>query len=176
MPGLCECGCGQATRLAPQTDTAKGWVRGQPLRFVTGHNTRGCILVVPPVVDENGCWIWQGGRSDNGYGQTSRDGKTFGAHVAWWERQNGPVPQGLQLDHLCRNRACVNPAPNHLEPVTCRENLLRGETLAAQNLAKTHCPKGHPYSGGNLRIRIDGARVCRACAREAARQARARVT
>ena len=95
-------------------------------------------------------------------------------HRVAYEAAVGPIPEGLQLDHLCRNTLCTNPA--HLEPVTCRENLLRGNTLQAANAAKTHCPYGHPYAGENLRVRRlkSGGlgRSCRECARVFGRAAR----
>lgn len=74
----------------------------------------------------------------------------------------------MQLDHLCRNRGCIN--PDHLEPVTCRENLLRGQTFQARNAAKTHCPHGHGYDEGNTRFNKDGSRACRSCERKRARK------
>lgn len=112
----------------------------------------------------SGCWEWQGYVNKYGYGDAGRriDGKYrhIMAHRLAYLTLVGPIPEGMQLDHLCRNRRCVNPA--HLEPVTCKENLLRGETHAAANAAKTECPKGHPYDDGNT-VRKSGGRSCRAC-------------
>ncbi|MBO0884191.1 MAG: HNH endonuclease [Mycobacterium sp.] len=87
-----------------------------------------------------------------------------GAHVFAYELLVGPIPTGMQLDHLCRNRSCVN--PDHLEPVSQRVNLLRGATQPAFNTAKTHCPQGHPYEGDNLAFNRDGSRFCRTCSRD----------
>jgi hypothetical protein len=78
-------------------------------------------------------------------------------------RYVGKIPEGLQIDHLCRVRECANPA--HLEAVTCRENLLRGDTVTAHNANKTHCVNGHEYTPENTAITRDGCRRCRICHR-----------
>jgi len=92
-------------------------------------------------IDESGCWLWTASLNAGGYGQfASGSIGTRLAHRWRWEMENGPVPEGLELDHLCRVRHCVNPA--HLEPVTRRENLLRGETLTAKNAAADALPEG----------------------------------
>lgn len=108
------------------------------------------------------CWIWTAGCSTGGYGQfrAENNHKTL-AHRWAYEHICGPVPAGLQLDHLCRIRRCVNPA--HLEPVTQRENLLRGATLPARNARKTHCIHGHPFDEINTLVASSGARRCRTC-------------
>jgi hypothetical protein len=112
------------------------------------------------------CWLWTGGLTRDGYGVFWVNRKQRRPAHRWsYEHFVGPIPEGLQIDHLCRVRRCVN--PDHLEPVTNRENILRGDTFAAANGRKTHCPKGHPYEGENL-YEIRGERRCRACNRAAA--------
>jgi HNH endonuclease len=111
-------------------------------------------------VAASGCWEWNGPRDEHNYGRISVGYFQHGAHRFVYQALVGPIPDGLQLDHLCRNPPCVNPA--HLEPVTPRENLLRGDTIAAANAAKTHCPQGHPYSPENTRL-ASGKRRCRRC-------------
>ena len=120
----CECGCGQVVRRAPYTSKARGWVRGEPIRFVHGHHRRkrGSEFVE----DENGCWIWQLATMPTGYGYGTRGSKTILAHRIYYEEWVGPIPPGLHIDHLCRQKNCVN--PGHLEAVTCRENLRRGKS------------------------------------------------
>lgn len=120
---------------------------------------------------DGGCWEWTGGINWKGYGKTWFDGATRQAHRVMYELLVGPISDGMQLDHLCRNRSCVN--PDHLEPVTSRVNTLRGNTFQAANAAKTRCPKGHPYDGENLYVKPNGERCCRAC-RKGQYKARAR--
>jgi len=114
-------------------------------------------------VDRSGnCWVWVGGLS-RGYGRfqlNGRKGPRVLAHRLVWEELCGPVPRGFELDHLCRNKRCVN--PSHLEVVTHRENVLRGDGLAAREAKQTHCKWGHPFDGENTVIR-QGKRYCRAC-------------
>lgn len=114
-------------------------------------------------VDKRGdddCWWWQGATNE-GYGRFF-DGKGSKAAHRWaYENIVGPIPDGLVIDHLCRNRGCVNPA--HMEPVTDRENILRGEGRGAKQARQTRCKRGHPLEGDNLYNRPDGSRQCRAC-------------
>lgn len=121
---------------------------------------------------DNGCIEWTAALR-NGYGQLRvwRKGKWSGdyAHRLAYEHFVGPIPQGLTLDHLCRNRKCCNPA--HLEPVTRGENVLRGETLPAANRSKTHCHKGHEFSVPNT-SRSRGKRCCLNCRRATDRMRR----
>jgi len=98
----------------------------------------------------------------DGYVSLTRGGGYFYAHRYVYEQEVGPIPDGLTLDHLCRNRACVN--PDHLEPVTMRVNTLRGETITARNAAKTRCDKGHEFTPENTMRKPDGRR-CRVCQR-----------
>lgn len=134
-------------------------------------------------VDPNGCWNWTGNLNTSGYGRWFGWGNKatpLAAHVVAYTHLVGPVPDGLQLDHLCHthdaeclggkcaHRTCVNPA--HLEPVTARENLLRSpHTQAARNAAKTHCDNGHEFTPENTYYQTEGAytkRRCRACKRK----------
>lgn len=113
------------------------------------------------------CWEWRGKRQPNGYGKLwirglPGDGQGY-AHRVVYELLVGPIPVGLDLDHLCRNRGCVNPA--HLEPVTRRTNLVRGQTIPARKVAQTHCVRGHLFDKANTCIRRNGTRLCRACGR-----------
>lgn len=111
-----------------------------------------------------GCYRWTGNISpDTGYGRLGIDYDQDYAHRISYKWFVGPIPDGLQIDHVCRNRWCVN--WTHLEPVPRRENLIRGEGFAGQQSRRTHCPKGHPYEGDNL-FYSQGKRKCRACVRE----------
>lgn len=113
------------------------------------------------------CWAWTGYVNNTGYGHYGRGEHAGLAHRLAYEFQRGPIPEGLTLDHLCRNRLCVN--PDHLEPVTAYENFRRGNAPAAKNLRKSHCLNGHPLSGNNLdlwQLRVMGRRTCRTCSRD----------
>lgn len=108
------------------------------------------------------CWLWQAHIMTNGYGLFSpTHERPVLAHRFAYQEMKGSIPDGLQLDHLCRNRACVNPA--HLEAVSARVNVLRGEGRCAVNAAKTHCPHGHPYDLFNTYVKPNQQRVCLAC-------------
>lgn len=118
-------------------------------------------------VDKSGeCWIWTGTINRSGYGMFSTGGfpRTMTAHRWAYIDSYGAIPDGLQLDHLCRTRACVR--PSHLEAVTARVNVLRGEGLAAKEAVQTHCIHGHPFTPENTRIRVEGGRRCITCERE----------
>lgn len=108
-----------------------------------------------------GCWKWSAYVTTEGYGQYSHDGRLQQAHRVVYELLVGPIPAGLQLDHLCRVRSCVNPA--HMEPVTNHENILRGES-GIKNAMKTQCPQKHPYNLANTRFH-KGKRYCRVCSK-----------
>ena len=108
------------------------------------------------------CIVWIGTTTRGGYGQFRYDNKRVLAHRFSYERHIGKIPIGLQIDHLCRTRACVNPA--HMEPVTCRENILRGSSIQAMNARKTHCSQGHPFDAANTGF-VSGRRVCLSCNR-----------
>ncbi len=123
----------------------------------------------------SGCWLWTGAVNNQGYPQIHNMGKTELAHRLSYEVHVGPIPIDLQLDHKCRVPCCIN--PDHLEPVTSRENYLRGigpEVNGDFQRAKTHCPQGHPYLGDNLYVDSRGWRFCRTCDREKSRRFYAR--
>ena len=116
------------------------------------------------------CWRWNGATMSNGYGLfgigRKADGsrRTVLAHRWSFEQSVGLIPGGLTIDHLCRNRACVNPA--HMEVVTPKENSLRGISPPAQNSRKLWCNNGHPFDGQNTYLNKKGRRECRICKRQ----------
>ena len=105
----------------------------------------------------NNCWLWTANRRD-GYGQFYFNGKLESAHRLSYELFKGDIPTGLQLDHLCRNRACIN--PDHLEAVTHKVNCQRG--LIGQT-TKTHCVRDHKFTEESVYHRKDGSRQCKEC-------------
>lgn len=121
--GLCQCGCGRETSISDMTHRQKGYVRGVPRRYIHGHNPAS--ETPGYTVADDGCWNFNGYIDKSGRaGAIHMDGKYQRSYRAYYERMHGPVPHGLQLDHLCRNRRCIN--PDHLEPVTAAENTRRG--------------------------------------------------
>ena len=125
-------------------------------------------------IREDGCWVWTastfGGKPGNEYGGIRLGPKAAGmrlAHRVSYEFYKGPIPDGLHIDHLCRVRLCVN--PDHLEAVTPKQNVLRGVSMVAANVRKTHCPYGHPYDLFNTYV-YRGSRFCRPCLRVKARR------
>lgn len=123
--------------------------------------------------DEFGCVLWLAYVDGKGYSRFSVDGEVVFGHRFAYEAFVGPIPDGLVIDHLCRNRACVNPA--HMEPVLTGENTRRGDmsAMGSHNRAKTHCPQGHPYDEANTG-RCRGERYCRTCNRRGVAERRAR--
>lgn len=115
-----------------------------------------------------GCWVWTGHTSEHGYGVITVSRKQRYVHTWYYETHIGAIPEGLEPDHLCRNRLCAN--PDHLEVVTHRENILRGESPQAINARKTHCPQGHEYTPENTKIQTRGGRLCRECQRRYSRE------
>lgn len=156
-------GCGRPLR-------ARGWCATHYSRW----RRNGTIEDIYPTlterfwakVDGRGegvCWSWTAALASGGYGLFTVHERMVLSHRFAYELLVGPIPDGLHIDHLCRNRRCVN--PDHLEPVTCRENVLRGVSNSARNARKTHCPQGHPYDDENTYITPVGGRNCRACKR-----------
>lgn len=158
-------GCGESVRA--RSWCLKHYTRwrrhGDPLSVKPGGNG-----LVTPLIERiwrrierrpDGCWEWTGHRTNLGYGKVAvtRDQLVF-VHRAVYEILVEPIPDGLVIDHLCRNPSCCN--PSHLEPVTYLENTRRGIGHGSE----THCPQGHPYEGDNL-YQWGGRRYCRACRR-----------
>ena len=122
-------------------------------------------------IERAGCWVWTGCISSNGYARVTWAGRVENAHRVVWRLLTGrDVPTGMEMDHLCRNRACVNPA--HLEVVDKRTNTLRGIGPTAINARKTHCNEGHPFTEENTYVESGGGRRCRTCRAEKNRQRR----
>lgn len=123
---LCECGCGGLAPIATKTNKKRGWIKDKPLRFIQGHNARlkpkGRIEYEIDAL--TGCWIWKRSIQSMGYGNLTINNRGVLAHRFVYEQFKGTIPSGYELDHLCRNPACVN--PDHLEVVSHAENCRRG--------------------------------------------------
>jgi len=121
------------------------------------------------VVTESGCWIWMSDLNNGGYGLLKFGRKRELAHRISYREFRGSIPEGLELDHLCRVRCCVN--PDHLEPVTKKENVNRSPRCL-NKLSRTHCKRGHPWSEENTYWINSQKRLCRVCSRELLRSRR----
>lgn len=148
------------------------WQRhGDPLVVIPASQRRTRPLADrfwPKVDKTDDCWLWTGALNSTGYGYIARtSNRMVPAHRIAYELLVGPIPDGLTLDHLCRVRNCVN--PSHLEPVTMRENTLRGSAPPAINARRTHCVNGHEFTPENTYVGTTG-RECRACNRLRARE------
>ena len=144
-------------------DIARFLVPGEP--YLDDLAKAEPLVAKKITTSDRGCWEWTGSVFYHGYGRIQRRGKSYIAHRYVYKLLIGPIPEGLELDHLCRNRACCNPA--HLRPVTRRENQLApgSQSVSARNARKTHCKHGHEFSPENTIQRSDGGRRCRECAR-----------
>jgi hypothetical protein len=157
--GYCHCGCGRKTTVIGKP--RGGYKRGESVRYIHGHQRR---KPGPDYeVTASGCWEWLRNRNSGGYGRLCIDGVQRLAHRVYYERHIGAIPDGLTLDHLCRNRACVNPA--HLEPVSNAENVMRGYSVPAVKARQTHCKRGHEFTPENTYVSKLGHRDCRTCHR-----------
>src|SRR5207248_947904 len=153
------CWCDDAT---PLRCTSPSLLRSYPMQM--SRSTPAEARFLAKIDKTDGCWLWRGERPRGLYGRFKSGGRRVSAHRWAYEHWRGPIPEGLLIDHLCRNPGCVTPA--HLEPVTQRTNLLRGDTFQARNVAKTHCPQGHPYDEANTYpVPQGGGRGCLTCRR-----------
>jgi len=144
---------------------ARGWCSKHYHRWLRTGRAEGQLSpderFAERIMPAESCEIWVGNMNANGYGRISVGGKHVLAHRYAWERANGPVPDGMELDHLCRNHACVR--LSHLEPVVHRVNVLRGEAHCAVVVRTGVCKRGHSYDEQNTHVGPDGKRYCRAC-------------
>lgn len=170
--GICLCGCGRKTGLAIQTIPKWGHVEGTPQKFCRGHHIttpieyrlRHKIIISNP----NDCWLAVGRKTYPSIYIHSLK-RSILIHRLIYELFNGPIAPGKQLDHLCRNKCCVN--PTHLEEVSIKENVLRGIGHTALNARKLKCLNGHPFDELNTyrypaASKYRGWRQCRQCKRD----------
>jgi hypothetical protein len=153
-------------------DTGRTDLRSPEELFWAKVDKHGPVSEYRP--DLGPCWLWTGAGSTgrDGYGRYKLGDHLLQAHRIAYQWLVGPIPEGLTLDHLCRRPSCVR--PDHLEPVTNRENILRGTSNSARNARKTHCHRGHPFDEANTYPHPSGGRDCRTCRNQANAAAKAR--
>lgn len=162
--GYCHCGCGQKTNLARQNLKQWGYIKGEPVPHLPGHNTRIKYSTERYIVDENGCWVWQHNRTFGGYPHTTDDaGKPVLAHRYEYTKKYGTIPKGYDLDHLCKNRSCIN--PDHCEPVTNAENIRRGKATKlnwdkVREIRRLHSEGGYTYGSLGKRYGVTAQCIC----------------
>lgn len=142
------------------------------MRKVNRPPTEDRVLLNTYFCPFSGCWLWTGYTTPRGYSFIQVLGKKYSVHRLMWVKEHGVIPPDKQIDHLCRNRNCIN--PDHLELVTSRENTMRGISFSAVNAKKTHCVHGHEFTPENVRPRKRGGRECLACRRRKAETASAK--
>lgn len=165
--GCCHCGCGERTPISEKNITALGWRKGEPIRYVKGHNQRGKRKYESndyyphyEALDKGYdtlCWIWNRSLSTGGYAQVRKDGRLQGVHRLHYELKHGAIPEGLLPDHLCRQRSCVN--PDHIEPVTNEENIRRGANAklcpeGVREIRRLHATRRHSYKALGQRFGV----------------------
>ena len=179
MDGLCACGCGITTRITIQKESKAGYQKGQHRKFVHGHNnhkgTEEERFFMKIEVMPNGCWRWTAATNPQGYGRflVLRNGKwrLILSHVWSYEQKYGPVPDGLELDHVvCDYPPCSN--PDHVKPSTHKANMIRSNKLACMIAHRNNtCTRGHEFTEENTYYPPGGnpPRICKTCARLRAR-------
>lgn len=143
-------------------------------RVMTGNVQRAMtdrFSVKYKVDAKTGCWVWTGSKQPSGYATLWNGARPEQGHRISYRMFCGDIPDGHEIDHVCRNRSCVN--PDHLRAVSHRENMRCSDTVMGRNAAKSHCKRGHLLSGDNLKI-IRGSRQCRECMNLRARISRRR--
>ena len=169
--GLCQCGCGGVTPIAEATRYKLGLVRGEHTRWILGHQSRkepredtgGALWVEEDRGYSTPCWIWQG-QKRQGYAYRRKGSAAEGVHRAMFEERYGPVPSGMVVDHLCRQRECIN--VDHMEAVSIGENVLRGMHPKMVAYREGTCTKGHPRTPENSYVSAAGRQICRICRNE----------
>lgn len=163
--GLCQCGCGQPAPISKVNDRFHGWTRGEPKRYISGHNARKAERYI---VEDRGylsaCWIWQLHVTKKGYAHTCPPGasRPVRAHRLYYEEEYGPIPEGYELDHLCEVKCCVR--PSHLEVVTTAENSRRSPATKlnwpiVDAIRRLRTEEGLTYRSLSLRFGVARATV-----------------